>query len=106
LEPYFREKARKRQEATRLVGKGIQKKDVNGGGTCSTTIEKGKTRHQVAEALGISGKHWERIKTIYENEEKYPDIVKKSCKIHHFNFLIRVYFPQKNEHFRFCKVGR
>jgi len=73
LEPYFREKARKRQLAQLKQFKNKE----NRLGKFSKTEEPIHVREKVAEALGISGKQWDKIKKIFENEEKYPDIVKK-----------------------------
>jgi N6-adenosine-specific RNA methylase IME4 len=68
-------KAKLRQEATRLVTRGIQQKDmvVDNGPPPSNA---GKTRDIIARAIGLgSGKQWDRLEYIAENAPDFlPDI--------------------------------
>lgn len=72
LEQREKAKARERQRATRLVGKGVQAKK-NGGGNSPPPSKKGKSRDLVAASLGLSGKSLEKVKKIVETAERYPD---------------------------------
>ncbi len=60
-EPDIKAEATKRQEATQLAGKGIQKKDLDGGGKFPPP-KKGKTRDVVAKFVGVSGRTLEKAK--------------------------------------------
>src|SRR5690606_27638771 len=60
LEAVERERARQRQAATQLAGRGRDGQPIFGGGNVATAEEKGKTRDKVAAAVGLgSGRTYE-----------------------------------------------
>ena len=71
LSPKIKAKAKKRQEATQLAGKGIQKKDLNGAGKFPEPL--GETRDIVAGYLGISGRTLDKEKKIVKASEEDPE---------------------------------
>jgi len=83
LEPFYAEKARQRQEATQLIGKSIQKQDVNGGVHLNTTIE-GKARDQAAKAVGLKPTTYHRAKKVLEegSEDEIKDLKKGTKKVY------------------------
>lgn len=64
-------KAKKRQEATRLVGKGVQKKDTMVEETVLSP--KGKAADIVGEEVGVSGRTMNKAKEIMKVIEEYDD---------------------------------
>jgi hypothetical protein len=86
LEPRVSREAKERQEATQLVGKGIQKQDVDGGGNLPQPYKQedtGKTRDKIASYLGVSGRTLDKIVTIVEdgNSEEIQEADSKSRRI-------------------------
>jgi ParB-like chromosome segregation protein Spo0J len=72
LEKIEREAARKRQHASRTK-KGQKVGTAQGGGKLPLpSSAKGKTRDRVAEAVGMSGKTYEKAKAVVEAAEKDP----------------------------------
>jgi N6-adenosine-specific RNA methylase IME4 len=68
------EDARQRQKATQLIGRGIQEKDVNGGGNITGTI-RGDTRDIMGAKIGISGSTYNKAKTVLEKAS--PEMIQK-----------------------------
>ena len=82
LKEFEKAKALKRQQTTQLVGKGIQKKDVNGEGNITTTIDKGKTRDKLGKRIGTSGSTLEKAeKVIEKSPELWKDVKEKKITI-------------------------
>ena len=57
--------AKKQQEATQLIGRGVQKSDVNGVVQMNKTIH---VREKAAEEIGVSETTLHRIRYVYERE--------------------------------------
>jgi ParB family chromosome partitioning protein len=72
IEKMEREAARKRQQASR-TRKGQKVGTAQGGGKSPPhSSAKGKTRDRVAEAVGMSGRTYEKAKAVVEAAEKEP----------------------------------
>lgn len=82
-------KAQERREETKLIGKGVQKRSVNGGVKFDTTItsdsikkkeekgETGRVRDQAAKRIGVSSGQLHKIDYIYSHEDEARDIIEK-----------------------------
>ena len=66
-EEWEREQARRRQEATQLKGRDVEGNPVFGEGNISTTeAVPYQTRDAVGAELGMSGRTYEKAKTVYD----------------------------------------
>jgi ParB/RepB/Spo0J family partition protein len=72
-----RQRARERQELTKLAGRGVQKKDIMAVQNFAPPKDRGKTRDNVAASLGISG--WQAEKILRVHQEA-PDPIKEKWK--------------------------
>jgi hypothetical protein len=73
VEALEREEAKRRQEASR-AGKGTKVGDQGGGNLPPPSSGNGKTRDRVAEAIGMSGKTYEKAKKVVEAAEADPTL--------------------------------
>ena len=72
FQPEIEKEARARQEATRLAGKGVQRKDLNGCGNFPPPYS-GKTRDIIAKLVGVSGRTLEKAEYIVDQAESIPE---------------------------------
>jgi ParB-like chromosome segregation protein Spo0J len=74
IENLEKPKAEERQKATRAKGKDKDGTPIIGGGKLPPPNgEKGKTRDKVAEAVGMSGRTYDKAKRVVEAAEKEPE---------------------------------